>query len=146
MGTRMASSIESPIHDNWKQLVIDSSETDTVVVNRYAKPSMRVLRTGRSVAAERDVEAAKMVPDSIFKLYFGGDMDAFFASGPVAANRAFRIRARILSITWSECLQRLRTWAVAASEDEATEGTSPRLVRSEVLLAVKRKPRERVTE
>ena len=110
MGTRMVSSVESPIHDNWKQLVIDSSETDTVVVNRYAKPSMRVLRTSRSVAAERDPEAAKMVPDSIFKLYFGGDMDAFFAFGGQVAGRIDRVESvrDILTTTWIECQQRLR--------------------------------------
>ncbi|HUP74871.1 MAG TPA: nitronate monooxygenase [Acidimicrobiales bacterium] len=110
MGTRMVSSVESPIHDNWKQLVIDSTETDTVVVNRYAKPSMRVLRTNRSVAAERDSEAAKMVPDSIFKLYFGGDMDAFFAFGGQVAGRIDRVESvrDILSTTWTECQQRLR--------------------------------------
>ena len=94
MGTRMVSSAESPIHDNWKQLVVDSSETDTVIVNRYAKPSMRVLRT-EPIRCRRtfDPEAAKMVPDSIFKLYFGGDMDAFFAFGGQVAGRIDRRRA-----------------------------------------------------
>jgi enoyl-[acyl-carrier protein] reductase II len=120
MGTRMVSSVESPIHDNWKQLVVDSTETDTVVVNRYAKPSMRVLRTNRSVAAERDSEAAKMVPDSIFKLYFGGDMDAFFAFGGQVAGRIDRVESvrDILSTTWIECQQRLRDlgrWAESAT-------------------------------
>src|SRR6476660_2753228 len=33
MGTRMVSAAESPIHDNWKQLIIDSAETDTVFLN-----------------------------------------------------------------------------------------------------------------
>ena len=110
MGTRMVSSVESPIHDNWKQLVVDSTETDTVVVNRYAKPSMRVLRTNRSVAAERDSEAAKMLPDSIFKLYFGGDMDAFFAFGGQVAGRIDRVESvrDILTTTWNDCQQRLR--------------------------------------
>ena len=41
MGTRMLTAAESPVHDNWKQAVIAAAETDTVIVNRYAKPSMR---------------------------------------------------------------------------------------------------------
>jgi enoyl-[acyl-carrier protein] reductase II len=119
MGTRMVSSAESPIHDNWKQLVIDSTETDTIVVNRYHKPAMRVLRTSRSIAAERDHEASKMVPDSIFKLYFGGDMDAFFAFGGQVAGRIERVESvrDILTTAWAECQQRLRDLGRWASED-----------------------------
>ena len=119
MGTRMVSSAESPIHDNWKQLVIDSSETDTIVVNRYHKPAMRVLRTGRSVAAERDHEASKMVPDSIFKLYFGGDMEAFFAFGGQVAGRIDRVQPvrEILTTAWAECQQRLREMGRWASDE-----------------------------
>jgi enoyl-[acyl-carrier protein] reductase II len=119
MGTRMVSSAESPIHDNWKQLVIDSSETDTIVVNRYHKPAMRVLRTGRSLAAERDHEASKMVPDSIFKLYFGGDMEVFFAFGGQVAGRIDRVQPvrEILTTAWAECQQRLRDMGRWAAED-----------------------------
>jgi enoyl-[acyl-carrier protein] reductase II len=119
MGTRMVSSAESPIHDNWKQLVVESSETDTIVVNRYHKPAMRVLRTSRSIAAERDHEASKMVPDSIFKLYFGGDMDAFFAFGGQVAGRIERVETvrDILTSAWAECRQRLRDLGRWASED-----------------------------
>ena len=119
MGTRMVSSAESPIHDNWKQLVVDSSETDTIVVNRYAKPAMRVLRTSRSIAAERDPEASKMVPDSIFKLYFGGDMEAFFAFSGQVAGRIDRVEPvrEILSTAWVDCQQRLRDLGRWVSED-----------------------------
>ena len=53
MGTRMLTAAESPMHDNWKQAVIAAAETDTVIVNRYAKPSMRTLRTELSAEAER---------------------------------------------------------------------------------------------
>ncbi len=53
MGTRMLTAAESPVHENWKQAVVAAAETDTVVVNRYAKPSMRTLRTELSAAAER---------------------------------------------------------------------------------------------
>src|SRR4029079_8253911 len=38
MGTRMVSSAESPVHDNWKQLVVDTPETATVFLNRWHKP------------------------------------------------------------------------------------------------------------
>ena len=58
MGTRMLTAAESPVHDNWKQAVVAAAETDTVIVNRYAKPAMRTLRTERSAAAEREEQPA----------------------------------------------------------------------------------------
>ena len=74
---------------------------------------------GRSIAAERDPEASKMVPDSIFKLYFGGDMEAFFAFGGQVAGRIDRVEPvrEILTTAWTECQQRLRDLGRWASED-----------------------------
>ena len=53
MGTRMLSAAESPVHDRYKQLVVDSTESDTVLLNRFAQPAFRVLRTPRSTELER---------------------------------------------------------------------------------------------
>ena len=41
MGTRMVSSAESPIHDNWKQAIVDAEETGTVMLNRHTSPALR---------------------------------------------------------------------------------------------------------
>src|SRR5215475_10681921 len=35
MGTRMVSSRESPVHENWKQAILKAQETDTVFLNRF---------------------------------------------------------------------------------------------------------------
>ena len=35
MGTRMVSALESPVHQNWKQAIVDAQETDTVFLNRF---------------------------------------------------------------------------------------------------------------
>jgi len=118
MGTRMVSSAESPIHANWKQLILDSAETDTIVVNRFHKPAMRVLRTARSAAAERDPQATMLAPDSIMKLYFGGDMEAFVAFGGQVAGRIDRVQPvrEILTTAWADCrarLQELGRWSAA---------------------------------
>ena len=58
MGTRMLTAAESPVHDNWKQAVLDAAETDTVIVNRFAKPAMRTLRTERSAGVEQRAPGA----------------------------------------------------------------------------------------
>ena len=64
MGTRMLTAAESPVHDNWKQAVVAAAETDTVVVNRYAKPAMRTLRTELSTGAERADVGARRWPST----------------------------------------------------------------------------------
>jgi enoyl-[acyl-carrier protein] reductase II len=38
MGTRMLSSAESPVHQNWKQAVVEAKETDTVFLNQQSRP------------------------------------------------------------------------------------------------------------
>jgi enoyl-[acyl-carrier protein] reductase II len=38
MGTRMVSSAESPVHDNWKNAIVNARETDTVFLNRAHSP------------------------------------------------------------------------------------------------------------
>jgi enoyl-[acyl-carrier protein] reductase II len=110
MGTRMLTAAESPVHDNWKQAVVDAAETDTVIVNRYAKPAMRTLRTERSASAERETPAPPMAIDGILDLYFGGDMNAGYAmSGQVAGRIDAVLPVReILDTTWVDCRARLR--------------------------------------
>ena len=77
MGTRMLSCSDSPVHDNWKQAVVDARETDTVFLNQASRPALRALRTQRT---------AELLPLGAFnamehfagvqELYFGGDMEA----------------------------------------------------------------------
>lgn len=85
MGTRMVSAAESPVHDNWKNAIVDAAETDTLFLNQNHSPALRALRTKRS-------ERLATVDENVFgefgdpqALYFGGDMDAAIAlSGQVA--------------------------------------------------------------
>ena len=60
MGTRMVSAAESPVHDNYKQLVVESAETGTVFLNRFHKPSFRVLATPYSEEREQSNEQVPM--------------------------------------------------------------------------------------
>jgi enoyl-[acyl-carrier protein] reductase II len=85
MGTRMVSSAESPVHDNWKQAIIAAAETDTVFLNQFSKPALRALRTKRTTRLEREPGPNMMSEFGTAKdLYFGGDMEASIAlSGQV---------------------------------------------------------------
>ena len=92
MGTQMVSCLESPVHENWKQAIIDAKETDTVFLNQKHSPALRALRTDRS---ERLAELDENVfgefgdPQS---LYFGGDMNAAIALSGQVAGRISEIR------------------------------------------------------
>lgn len=88
LGTRMVSAAESPVHENYKRLVVESPETGTVFLNRWHKPSFRVLATERSEAHEHsDERVALGTLDGILRLYFEGDLSAAFAFGGQVAGR-----------------------------------------------------------
>jgi enoyl-[acyl-carrier protein] reductase II len=86
MGTRMVSAAESPIHQNWKDAIVEAAETDTVFLNRFGRPGLRALRTERTSRLEHQdqVDLAEAF-GGVVDLYFGGDMEAAIAlSGQVA--------------------------------------------------------------
>jgi enoyl-[acyl-carrier protein] reductase II len=77
MGTRMVSALESPVHENWKQAIVDAQETDTVFLNRFHSPGLRALRTEKTSRLEREPETNAMAEFGTAKdLYFGGDMES----------------------------------------------------------------------
>jgi enoyl-[acyl-carrier protein] reductase II len=77
MGTRMVSALESPVHENWKQAIVDAQETDTVFLNRFHSPALRALRTEKTSRLEREPDTNAMAEFGTAKdLYFGGDMES----------------------------------------------------------------------
>ncbi|MCH2169603.1 nitronate monooxygenase [Myxococcota bacterium] len=84
MGTRMVSTAESPVHENFKQAIVDAAETDTVFLNRFHKPGLRALRTAHSENLERAADNVMQEIAGVKELYFGGDMESSIAlSGQV---------------------------------------------------------------
>jgi len=79
MGSRMVSAAESPVHENWKRAILAAAETDTVFLNRFSRPGLRALRTGRSTELERQEHVGFDVFARAMDLYFGGDMEASIA-------------------------------------------------------------------
>ena len=77
MGTRMVSALESPVHENWKQAIVDAKETDTVFLNRFHSPALRALRTEKTSRLEREPDTNAMAEFGTARdLYFGGDMES----------------------------------------------------------------------
>jgi enoyl-[acyl-carrier protein] reductase II len=114
MGTRMVSSVESPIHDNWKQAVVAAQETDTVFLNQHTSPALRALRTERTNALEFDHESNAMALfGTAMDLYFGGDMEAAIALSGQVAGRIDAVRpvAEIIQECARDCLDTLAALA-----------------------------------
>lgn len=87
MGTRMVSAAESPVHQNWKDAIVNAKETDTVFLNRHGPgPALRALRTEKTTRFELEPPPNIMAEmGRALELYFGGDMEAAIAlSGQVA--------------------------------------------------------------
>lgn len=80
MGTRMVSAAESPVHQNWKNAIVDAKETDTVFLNKFQSPALRALRTEKTAALEKKTEENVMMEFAkVQDLYFGGNMEASIA-------------------------------------------------------------------
>ena len=128
LGTRMVSSAESPIHDNWKQAVLDAHETDTVFLNQHTSPALRALRTERTNALEFDTETNAMALfGNAMDLYFGGDMEAAVALSGQVAGRIDEIRpvADIIGECARDCLQTLADLARRYPVDAADVAPAP---------------------
>jgi enoyl-[acyl-carrier protein] reductase II len=107
MGTRMVSTVESPIHDNWKQAIVAAEATDTVFLNQHTSPAMRALRTEYSSALEFDHEQNAMAQfGDIAAVYFKGDLSAGIALSGQVAGRIDDVRpvADIIAECARDCL------------------------------------------
>ncbi|MCU1427945.1 MAG: putative 2-nitropropane dioxygenase, partial [Actinomycetia bacterium] len=104
MGTRMVSATESPVHDAYKQLIVGSAETGTMLLNRFARPAFRVLRTDHTGALEREDPVPLSQLGGQLALYFSGALDAGLPFGGQVAGRIDDIKpvADILRDTVAE--------------------------------------------
>lgn len=93
LGTRMVSSLESPVHQNWKDAIISAKETDTVFLNRQHSPALRALRTEKTSRLENEPETNAMSEfGTALDLYFGGDMEASIALSGQVCGRIDSVR------------------------------------------------------
>ena len=110
LGTRMVSAAESPVHENWKNAIINAKETDTVFLNRAHSPGLRALRTEKTSRLENDLETNAMTEfGTALDLYFGGDMEASIALTGQVCGRIDSVRpvAEIIAEIKSEFFETL---------------------------------------
>jgi enoyl-[acyl-carrier protein] reductase II len=114
MGTRMVATLESPVHRNMKQAVVDAVETDTMLINKHNGTQVRVLRTEATAPFELATEGDPMaLLGSIRDLYDRGDMNASLAQLGQVAGRIGAVQpvAEILRQTVEEFDSTLRAMA-----------------------------------
>jgi len=86
LGTRMVSAAESPVHEGWKQAIVNAAETDTVFIKNDHGPALRALRTETTEKLERgEGNPMAVLGAGVEKVYFGGELEAGIAlTGEVA--------------------------------------------------------------
>lgn len=76
MGTRFVSCVESPVHVNYKNAIVNAKETDTWMLNKKSTPCIRALKSQRTQA----IHEQGLMPADTFQglrgVYFDGDMEA----------------------------------------------------------------------
>jgi len=106
MGTRILSSAESPVHQNWKDAIVSAEATDTVFLNRSGPgPALRALRTERTERIQKDgVENIFGEFAGTQDVYFGGNLEAGIALTGQVAGRIKDVKpvAQILEETIAE--------------------------------------------
>lgn len=116
LGTRMVSAAESPVHDNWKQAIVEAAETDTVFLRAERGPALRALRTQRTTLLEQgDGNPMAALAGAVEKVYFGGDLEAGVALTGQVAGRIESVEsvARIIERTVGEFFETLEALAKA---------------------------------
>ena len=105
MGTRMVATVESPVHQNMKQAVVDAEETDTMMINQHNGRPVRVLRTAATAPFELSNEGNPMalLPQTL-EMYQNGDLDSGLPQlGQVAGRiEAIQTAAEIIRQTVEE--------------------------------------------
>lgn len=92
VGTVLLATKECPIHENYKQIVVDAKDTDTVVTGRGTGAPVRVLKNKMAVEylriAEQGVplaELEKLTLGSLRRAVFDGDIDrGSFMAGQIS--------------------------------------------------------------
>ena len=76
MGTRFVSSVESPVHDNFKNKIVDSGIDGTLILNKSSKPVIRALKSNLTNNIDKKGKMDMTSMMNIKNLYFDGDMEA----------------------------------------------------------------------
>lgn len=125
MGTRMLASAESPVHQAFKDAVVANTDLGTLLISPPGMPTMRVLKTERSLHAAASHDAGDGLA-KVLQLYFDGDLEASFANLGQVSSRIGAVQpvAQIIEEMWRGALTALdagRDRLAAAKQSEVVD-------------------------
>ena len=88
----MVSALESPVHEGWKNAIVNATDTDTVFLHS-AGPCLRALRTKTTEALEKgEGEAMSTLGEGQKAVYFEGQLEEGVALSGQVAGRIESVR------------------------------------------------------
>lgn len=105
MGTRMLATLESGVHQNFKDAIIAAGDDGTTLLSVPGNPTMRVLRNDLGASASQVGEGSSKLLGRITRLYFEGDMEASVANTGQVSARIDTVLpvAEVLAEMWGGC-------------------------------------------
>lgn len=108
MGTRMLASVESPVHQAFKDAVVANNDLGTVMISTPGMPTMRVLKTERASQTATTGDPGDGLAQ-VQALYFEGALEASYANLGQVSSRITEIEpvAEIIRGIWDEAMSRI---------------------------------------
>jgi len=75
MGTRFVASLESPVHQNYKQAIVDAGVDGTIITPRPPRAKYRTLKTKAALEAAENPDSQGSMGSVFDTLYIGGDVE-----------------------------------------------------------------------
>ena len=93
MGTRFVASLESPVHQNYKQAIVDAPITGTILTDNPPRARSRGLRTPYSVGVKEGTRERLQGRSTLDMLYVSGDVDNTSGSAGESAGLIHEIKS-----------------------------------------------------
>lgn len=94
MGTRFVSSLESPVHNNFKDSIISAKINGTLLLNKKSKPIIRALKTDLTDKIDEAGVMDMSALSGIKNLYFDGEMNA----APALSGQSSGLIKKVISV------------------------------------------------
>jgi enoyl-[acyl-carrier protein] reductase II len=92
MGTRFVASLESPVHQNYKQAIVDAPITGTILTDNPPRARSRGLRTPYSVGVKEGTRERLQGRGTLDMLYVNGDVENTSGSAGESAGLIHEIK------------------------------------------------------
>jgi enoyl-[acyl-carrier protein] reductase II len=92
MGTRFVASLESPVHQNYKQAIVDAPITGTILTDNPPRARSRGLRTPYAVGVKEGTRERHQGRGTLDMLYVNGDVENTSGSAGESAGLIHEIK------------------------------------------------------